>query len=201
MTKILSQSGISLADTYNVEGSIAGIEQLESREVSLVHDMAVTLFSERVSGFIRRAGTGDILQNVEWDIVLSDLPTTPFRILDVLIFTNNPANLLTAAVFARDPGSDREIPLHVWDLNEPTVNLRLQDNGDAVAQKAGLVSAIGTTPSMMWGSGQPQSVQEIAFRGETSAFGAGTVETVALIYIAFSQTGGLSSHGLPIPGW
>ena len=45
MVKILSQAGISLADLYNVEGSIAGIEQLDTRELPIVHEMSGTIFS------------------------------------------------------------------------------------------------------------------------------------------------------------
>ena len=46
-------------------------------------------------------------------------------------------------------------------------------------------------------------INDIAFRGVTSAFGAGTVVLTALIHIAFTHLGGNvpSNFGLPVPGW
>jgi len=203
MTKILSQTGISLADTYDVEGSIAGIEQLESREVSLVHEMGGTIFSERLSGAIRRVTTGAILQNAAWDLILTDLPAVPTRVLGVVVFSDDDARISRAMVAIRDPLAEREIPIFVWDANEATVTVRMQDNGAAVTTENVLANALGvaTLPSMLIGSEQPQPVDQVAFRGLTTGFGAGTVVTTALIYIGFSQVGGISSHGLPVPAW
>ena len=204
MVKILSQAGISLADVYDVEGSIAGIEQLRSEEVQLVHEMGATIFSERVSGAIRRATTGDINQSTTWDIVLTDLPAGVSRILGVSVFADVGSRVNDAAVSLRDPTGGREIPVFLWDSTQGVlVVARMRDDGAAAATFNVLASTlnIGAVPSMLIGEGQPQRVNEIAFRGGTNAFGAGTVEVIMLVYLALAQVGGISSRGLPVPGW
>lgn len=202
MVKILSRSGDSLADTYDVQGSIAGIETLESREVSLVHEMGGTLFSERVSGFIRRQVTGDIVQSTTFDFVNADLPNVPYRVLGVSVLASAANKTTQAAVSLRDPISGREIPIFVWDVaNDKTSLVRIVENGAASGNFLALIPNQTLVPNMGIGSGQPQQVNELAFRGKSSAFGAGTVELTMLVYVAFSQIGGLSSRGLPLPGW
>lgn len=206
MVKILGQSGRSISDAYDVDGSIVGIERLEAREVTLVHEMGATIFSERASGFIRRAATGDILQSVNWDIVISDLPAGISRILGLAVISDASTRISFCTVSVRDPasGAERELPIFIWDTNEDVITVRIEENGAAAANFGMLVSApsVGVNmPSMLIGSGQPQRVGEIAFRGATTAFGAGTVFARLLLYVAFSQVGGLSSRGLPIPSW
>jgi len=67
MPKVLGQVGVSLADAYDIEGSIAGVDELVTRDVSLTHDMAATIFSERVSTAIRRSATAALAQNTLFD--------------------------------------------------------------------------------------------------------------------------------------
>lgn len=206
MAKILSQAGTSLADMYNVEGSIAGIDQLNSEEVQLVHEMGHTIFSERLSMTVRRRTTGAIAQNIAFDQLLTDLPTTPTRILGVAVISNNVTRLNNVSLAAQDPIALREVPFWVWDsaIAAPiSLSIRIQDDGGGAANLAWLrgTELGGLLPSMLTGVGQPQRVPDIAFRGLTNGFGAGTVTTTALILIGFSQVGGLNSRGLPIPSW
>ena len=203
-SKILSKSGDSLADVYDVEGSIAGIERLETHDLPIVHEMGATVFSERFSGAIRRISSGAIAQNSSWNVVATDLPTTPARIFGVVVITaDDVSDLSDVAVLVRDSGDAREIPVFAWDSNEAAVRIPMEDDGGGITNQTGLANAlnVATVPSMLIGSDQPQEVNQIAFRGRTIAFGAGTITTVALIYIGFSQIGGISSRGLPIPGW
>jgi len=204
MVKILSQSGNSLADMYDVAGSIAGIEQLESRELPIMHEMGGTLFSERFSSTIRRATTGALLQSVTWDLLITDLPPAISRILGVAVFANVAARTTHAQVSVRDPVAGRELPIWAWNTAiDAESNIRMQDNGAAVTTFAFLrtVDQLENSPNMLTGSDQPQGVPDIAFRGITAAFGAGTVIVTAIVHVAFAQVGGISSRGLPVPGW
>jgi len=202
MVKILSQSGISLADVYNVQGSIAGIEQLESREVSLTHDMASTIFSERYVTTFRRLTTGDILQSVAFDVNVDNLPSTPTRILGIAVLADNAARVERCSVNVRD-GSEQDIPIWSFSVgnSEP---IRMLDDGSVVNLSL-LIPTPGSVfvPGMIGGSGQPSTsmMDGISLRGASTAFGAGTVEVIGVVYMAFAFRAGLSSLGLPIPGW
>jgi len=201
VVKILSQAGSSLADTYDVEGSIAGIEQLETRELPIVHEMGGTVFSERASGFIRLSTSGAILQSTNWDNVFTDLPAGIIRILGFFVFSDDATRITQATLSVRGE-NNREVPIFAWDSGEGSFAARIDNGG--VADIRGLGSNLGTgggVPSMLFGIGQPQRVPEVAFRGTSTAFGAGTVTVSAFLYLGFSEVGGISSRGLPVPSW
>lgn len=214
MVKILSQSGISLADAYDVEGSIAGIDQLESREVQLVHEMGATLFAERYSTEIRRISSGAVAQNLAFNNIIADLPVAAFRILGVTVFVDATGRTAHASVSVRDPTAPgtvppligRETPIWAWDTaGDGDMNIQNEPNGGGVGTEIFHAPIVfqPVYPITIAGTAQPQSTPEIALRGLTSGFGAGTVINTALILIAFAESGGrsLSSYGLPIPNW
>jgi len=201
MVKILSKAGDSLADTYDVKGSIAGIDQLETHELPIVHEMGGTVFSERLSGDVRRSTTGAILQNVTWDLVLTDLPNIPFRMHACVVLVDTAGRINRAQLSIRDPENGREVPFFSWHTtNDIEQGIRIVENGGAAGNMTQMIG-FQQLPILGIGSGQPQPVQEIAFRGLTSAFGAGDVTVIALIYNNFAQIGGISSRGLPVPSW
>jgi len=208
MVKILSQSGNSLADTYDVQGSVAGIEQLETRELPIVHEMGATVFSERYSTFIRSANTGAIAQSTAFNVVLNDLPGGAFRVFAIQVFIDTTARIDIASVAARDRGNDREIPIWIWDSTpDGEVRVRFVNDGAGAANVQFLQPSPANIiiPHMMAGAGQPQFVGDLAFRGTSNAFGAGTVTATVLIHLGFSAIGGVpgntTSRGLPIPSW
>jgi len=205
MTKILAQAGVSLADIYDIEGSIVGVEQLMAREVSTVHEMGGTIFSERLSGEIRRLDSTGLDQDQTWDVEDTTIPVGVSRVLGASVVSLNAARLVNCTLSIREPNVGREIPIFVWDTNEGFVSARFQDNGGTVANHHFLENAINiaTLPNMVIGTGQPMAVPNLIFRGLTSSFGAGTVQTIALVYLGFTEvTGeGISSIGLAIPGW
>jgi len=205
MVKILSQAGISLADTYDVQGSIAGIEQLNSDNVSLIHEMGQTIFSERLVGTIERRTTGDLLQNISYNIIASDITEVPGRVMGVMCFVDIGARLNMHAVYVHDSFHGREIPIFVWDSNnDGTALVRISDDAAAAATLTMLqpVRPLATVPSMLTGTDRNQSVDFITIRGQTLGFGAGTIDITTLIYLAFPESaGGLSSEGLPLPSW
>lgn len=205
MVKILAQAGTSLADVYDVEGSIAGIEQLDTRELPIVHEMGATVFSERLSLAFRRSNTAALLQTVAFDIVMDSLPEGITRILGISVYTNNaPGRILNATVSLTASG--RELPIWNWDaaIDIETI-ARVNDDGGGVANLNLLrpVQSLTNFPTMLTSVGQPQQINEVAFRGTTATFGAGTVIASLVVMLAHTHIvgQGISSRGLPIPGW
>ena len=202
MVKVLGQAGTSLADVYDVEGSIAGVDQLLSEDVNTVHEMGDTIASERFSGAIRRLQSGAINQSTSFGVSLTDLPAGVWRILNIAVLGNQTARTANLSVLMADTNG-REIPLFVWDVAQDIESVvRIDENGAGATNLRYFIGNPGLLgPTMGVGTGQPQRVDEIAFRGTSSAFGAGTVTYTLLIYIALMQVGGLSSIGLPVPSW
>ena len=201
---VQSQAGVSLSDVYDVKGGQAPIERILTSDVSAVHEMGATIQSERFSATVRRRTTGDLAQATAWQEILTDLPAGITRILGVTVFSDVASRSTLASVAVRDPVSEREIPIFMWDVStDIQKRIRLQDNGAAVAEVR-VLQQIEPTPtplSFIVGTDQPQSMPDIVFRGNTSSFGAGTVEHVMLLHVALAAIGGISSRGLPIPSW
>lgn len=203
MTKILAQAGISLADIYDIAGSIVGVEQLQSQEVSLVHEMGQTVFSERLTGTILRISTGNLLQNVTFGFTLT-APAGVCRVLGVSLFTDVAARLINANLSLRDSVNEREMPLFIWDsTNDIESTMNIDDDGTV-----GDVTALVQTspqpgiPNLVIGSTQRQSVGDLMrLRGTTAGFGAGNVVVTAIVYFGFASTTSISSFGVAIPGW
>jgi len=203
MTKVLAQAGISLADIYEVEGSIAGVDQLISEEVHLLHEMGGVIFSERLIGQLARVTTGAIAQNLSSDQTF-EAPPDIYRVLGVYVQADVPGRTARAQVSLRDPTTGREIPIFVWDsTNDVETVIRLIEDGTLDDNASALVqTSPQVMPSMGIGTGQRLRVgEEIVFRPVSSGFGAGTVTITALVYLASSTVSGVGSHGLPIPAW
>jgi len=204
MVKVLSRAGVSLADTYDVEGSIAGIEQLESREVTLVHEMGSTIFSERYSGNIRNLSGGAVNQSTVWAKTIEDLPGFAFRVFGISVFVSAVDRITMASVAVRNPVSGREMPIWAWDVAvDVETRIQYSNDGAGASTTQFLTPRVLNTnlPHMMSGNKQPQHISSLVFRGVSSGFGAGTVTAIARIHIGFGQIGGISSKGLPIPSW
>lgn len=201
--KILSQSGDSLADMYDVEGSIAGIEHLETHDLPIVHELGSTLFSERFSVFTRRAGPGAIAQNTTWDIEITDAPFWIYRVLGVVVIANAAGRVQFCQAALRDPVGGREMPFFVWDTaNDSEANFRTVEDGAAVANQLALIPSLQMPPVMNASFEQPQRMPNIVFRGQTGAFGAGTVTPIMLVTLGFTHLAtSVSSRGIPVPGW
>jgi len=200
MAKILSQAGSSLADVYNVVGSIAGIDELDSRTVQLTHDMAATIFSERMASNIIGNNTGGVSQDSSIDAELVGLPDTPFRIHNVSVFqagTTTIARLANMVLVMTNGAGDRDIIIWMWD---GTVEIqRLEDDvKEVLMPEPGFA---GNLPTIGMGGDQPSTVPQVFLKGDTTSFGAGTINIAARLHISFSQLEGISSVGLPIPSW
>jgi len=207
MVKILSTVGSSFSDSYDIVGSSLPITEINAIEgISLSHNMADVQFSERMSGRIVRIEAAGVLQSADFNAVTTTLPPVPCRILGACILTDVEARVARAGLYLRDPtpGAEQEFPIANFDdsLSPLGVNTRMQDDGDAVGNTLELLNCLFTPmASMTLGDGQPETVPDFALRGTTPAFGAGTVDIIGLLYIAFAQAQGLRSLGVKIPGW
>ena len=210
MVKILSQAGDSLADIYDVKGSVAGIETLETRELGIIHEMGATVFAERLSGNLIRRSTGALLQNATWDLEIlpANTPAGIFRILNVFVFCDAARVDRAQISLMQTLPNAGEQPVFIWDtVLDEEKNIRMSNAGGAAGNSIALVQvspqpglpilAIGRRP------GQVNTVGgTLVFRGLTTGFGAGDVTVVALIYVASAELStSLSSRGLPIPSW
>lgn len=209
MPKVLAQAGISLADVYDVEGSIAGIDFIDTDRVALVHEMGGEIFSERLTSQILTISTGTIAQNSTFSAVFSTIPDSPTRILGVQVIADaaSAARVQLASVSLLGPGTDGEIPIFVFDStddNEGLVRLSLQ--GAAVATFPHFSPRLQHLPTLITRHGDSEDMLDIALRGITLGFGAGTVVITALVHIARAGRatpvpGDPRSHGLPLPSW
>jgi len=210
--KVLGQIGTSLADVYDVEGSIAGVDNLDSDSVGLVHEMGHTIFSERLSGQVFRLHFDDITQTVTLAASFAGLPETPFRLagFQVLVESGLIARVtrVNANLSELDANGDavQEIPFWSWDATLGTSEVvRVLDNGTAANFSMLLPSPqpVPQMPQLLTGALQPGVVNGITVRGLTATFGAGDVDIFCLAYILFANpaASGISSKGLPVPSW
>lgn len=203
MVKILSQSGRSLADVYDVRGSIAGIDQLETHELPIVHEMGSTIFSERFRMTLRRVAPAAVLQSTAIASISSNMPQSITRVLGIVVVSDDASRIADASVSLRQPNvTQQEIPIWVWDTAS-TTPVRFLDNGSLVTLDllVGHASAV-LLPTFSGGSDQGSDAPtDMVLRGGTNAFGAGTAFLRAFYVLGFTFQGGVSSYGLPIPGW
>ena len=205
MTKILSQSGTSLADIYDVEGSVAGVEELETRELPIVHEMGATILSERFTTRTVRIPTGAIAQNIAFNVELATLPESPARLLGVQVISDDAARVSRAAVLGTDPTLGQDFPLWVFDTGVAAFETITLEDAAVAATFELLVPRTGLNifPSFVGGRGQQdEMVSSVTLAGLTAGFGAGTVLVTALLLLAFPRRDiNISSRGLPIPSW
>lgn len=204
MPKVLGQAGTSLADVYDVEGSIAGVETLESGDVQLRHEMGATIFSERLVGEVQRFTTGAIAQNINFDVVQQVGGIAVARITQVAVIVDAD-RIDFCSIAIRDDDNGREVPLWVWDTAIDGVSdIRIQENGQTVGNVLALRQidqASVNAACLQLGLAQPRRLGHVAFRGRTTGFGAGTVTATGIVTVYSAESQGLSSHGLPVPSW
>lgn len=207
MPKVLSQAGISLADAYEIQGSIAGVEQLRSEEVALVHEMGGTMFSERITGGMVRLTSGAIAQSTDFNISMATPIQGLMRILGCFVQIDTAGRLTNAQLSNGSTigGDEHDCPFWAWATGageDFERGIIVQASGAAVAGRVMLVpSNRPNIPGMIIGDEQRIGVPQIRFRGQSAAFGAGTVTAIATLYVASAADPRLTSYGLPIPSW
>ena len=209
MGKVLSQAGDSLADSYDVAGSIAGVDDLVTADVSLLHEMGGTIFSERLRSQTLTIATGAIGQNSEFDASFDfdDLVDSPVRILGVQVVASAVTRVQLAQVSIQGVGASGEIPFFVYDYDDdPAGLIILSLQGAAVATYIHLSPRQIQVPTLITRTGDEGEMPGLILRGLTTGFGSGTVQCTALVHIARAGqatpvAGDPKSHGLPLPSW
>ena len=200
MVKILSQAGISLADMYDVEGSIAGIDDLETRELGIVHEVGATVFSERFRTTFRRFVSAATAQNQNINNLFSNMPEGVSRILGVQVFADDGTRIANCSVSLRNPVSLQDIPIWIFDVGNIDPVRFLDNNIDTTIDL--LHPVVGASLPNFVTLGQAEDeMQQIDIRADTTGFGAGTVVLTALITLGFTFTGGVSAFGARVPSW
>jgi len=205
MAKIQAQAGKSLADVYQVQGSIAGVEDLLSKDVNLVHEMGGTILSERLVGRVFVLEPAAVAQNVSFSIGVT-IANVPARILNVQVITDVAARILHAQVCIAGQGTtNNDLPVWMWDSvldTEGPVRIILDGTLATLNILRPLVTTQTPTLTIGIAEGQPaQSPLSMSLRGTTEGFGAGTVTITGLVYAAFPDIAGGESRGLPFPSW
>lgn len=202
MSKILSKSGDSLADVYDVEGSIAGIDELQSKDVNLVHEMGATLFTERIQGRITRLVAGGLAQNVAFTEDLEPGPAlSQLRLVGVQVFANQTTRLSRVQVSVSTPVPIQDFPVWMWEVGDAELVINIMTAGVLDSGRFMLMPQHTALPSLNIQNNRGETTPQLGLRGVTSGFGAGTVSVTALLYHAFPLIQGISSRGLPMPSW
>ncbi len=204
MAKVLGQAGTSLADVYDVVGSEAGVENLESKDVHLVHEMGSTIFNERLSARIVQLEAGALAQTITFNIGISFTETS--RVLGIRVISNNSTRISRALVSIGSPPAVDNSDIPVWGPWEGADGSKRADvliSGSIVTEDMLTPGSVSPpdSPNLLIGFNSPRPASTITLRGLTTTFGAGTVTITAIIFLAFPQVQGLDSTGLPIPSW
>lgn len=201
MAKILSKSGESLADVYDVKGSIAGVDELLSEEVHLTHEMGGAIFAERLVGQVVVITSGAISQSSAFNSVFTFAPT-PGRVLAIRVASTSVTRVQDCVVSLVGPVGGTEIPLFMWVTADGSQTQRFSISGGVVNRPIMTPSVPVMIPNLLTGTDASGTGPFGLFlRGNTTAFGAGTTTIDAMVYVAFPELGGVSSKGLPLPSW
>jgi len=207
MVKILSQAGTSLADVYNVEGSVGAIDQLRTEEVQLVHEMGGQIHSERLTHFNVVLSPGAVNQSTGFSATATGFPDSINRLLGVLASVPiAEATRLDVLMLAIVQGPDNEMPIWWWDsANDVEFEIRFALEGAVSAAHSGLQPLHGFQQTLLSRTGDTQDMASLIIRGVTTAFGAGTVTPSVVVHALRPDRGapgpGTSSYGLPLPSW
>jgi len=207
--KILSQAGVSLADIYDVEGSVVGLEDLDVSEIKGVHSLGPTIFSERLTSHLVLVTSTAINQSTAFNIAMANVTDAPNRLLGISVMADVGARVDFCSVAIGDQQSFRETPIWVWDSNDDIVK-RFSWVEDGVGPTTvDNLEVLGLThlPQLLTRTGLDRGMPRLMFRGFSTAFGAGTVEVQCIYTFCRANVSGTpapgepSSHGLPVPSW
>lgn len=207
MPKILSQAGTSLADVYDVAGSIAGVDFLDSNDVQLTHEMGGEIHSERLLGHTITVSSGAVASGANWDVDFETIPDCWNRIMGVYVTASVASEVEHCNVNLRPRATlANSFPIWWWDgFADGEGDLRIMQAG-STATRINLIPRPAAQPFqyIMGRTGLEKQLPFLTFSGQAQT-GAG-VTCLATIYLARPDTvepaaGDPSSHGLPIPSW
>jgi len=208
-SKILAQTGTSLADVYDIEGSIVGVDELEAHEVNVVHDLGPQIQSERLRSFIEVIDGGVVAQNITWGVALLPFPDCVNRIVTISVVSDVDSRILNCSVALKEGSSAIEYPLWVWDQTDDETSPYIWDDGSGSAvfnMMRPIHNLPGGVPCIATRGGDASDMPNLIFRGTSTGFGAGDVRARAIIQVIrptsrVPAAGEPSSHGLPFPSW
>lgn len=204
--------GQSLSTLYDTVGTSSGSPNavLETDRIILTHEMGALIASEQMRCSVRRIEVLNVAQNLDFDGVITDLPPAAYRIIGLVVFSDNAlaADVTRVQVNIRHRTDSREVPIFFWQgaagttpfmRFEPDSTLGL-GNYRVFVPNARLETY--QLPALARGFLDQQAI-DISLRGTTAAFGAGTRNFRANLYISsFTPTPGmLTADGIPFPSW
>ncbi len=204
--KVLSQAGVSLADIYDVEGSIVGIDALDVEDIKGVHDLGPLIHSERLQTFMLRADSTAVAASTVWNISLAAIPDSINRLLSISVFADVGARVDHCQCSIGDPESGLDHVIWAWDSAVDSV-INLREFGAVVNLLRPVTVLSGGLPNLLTRTGASGTrMPNLIFRGVSTAFGAGTVRAQAMMQICRPDPGAPtpgepSSFGLPLPSW
>jgi len=211
MPKILGQTGASLADTYDVEGSIVDVDFLDANDVKLFDEMGGRAFSERLETHVIAIASGAIDQSDNWDVDMVTVPDSINRILGIYVTVDVTARVdfCSIALRPRDAAGANAFPLWSWDTDtDIETDIRIMQGGTTADRLMLTPTEQSQYPfqTIMSRTGTVRLLPFISFSGVTKGFGAGSLNAVAHILLCRPDAvtpaaGDPSSHGLPIPSW
>jgi len=201
--KVLGRSGFSIPDTYDIRGSKVDIQDIDAANPPLVHELGATIFMERLSMGVFILETGNVAQSTNFDVTFALADVSVARVLAVEVVNDAVGQTAHANVALRDDPAEREIGIWTWDATNDAEHLIRRQLQGAAISNMGLLrpNAQVQVPSLMLGLDHRDPVNMIAFRGATTAFGAGNMTFDCQVLLAFSHEDGINSFGVPIPGW
>lgn len=207
--QIQGRAGDSLAGIYDVVGGSANVSELHDQEVQLVHEMGHLILAERLRTAIRLVQATTVAQSTSFNAAISDLPGTPYRLQNAILFLVGSGALTNATVSLELEDGSRSIPLLNWD-SVPDASSTMQFTfGGSLISALVLRPGYSAFPILGLGEFQGQPVNQctpiIRLAGTTTAFGAGTIDINCILQVTHSHLPGLqqqpTSYGLPIPSW
>jgi len=207
--KILAQAGASLADVYQIEGSVVGLEDLDVEDIKGVHDLGPQIQSERLRAFITVIDSTAILQTITFGVGTADFPDCVNRVVSCAVVVDDASRLSHCSVCIKEGSTGIEYPIFVWDDGDDESSPYIWDDGGGSAPLT-ILRPIhqmnNAVPCIVSRAGDAGDMPNMIFRGLSTTFGAGTVRARAILQIIrpatrFPTPGEPSSHGLPIPSW
>jgi len=208
---ILGRPGFSLADVYEIEGSSVGVDDLQTKEVHLVHELGGQIVGERLRTFLHHFESADNLQSVAFDVADGQLNDVPCRILGLCVTTDTIARLTGVQVSLESADNAfGEFPLFVWSTGNDTETAFRYSQPGASPSTEGYLSVTDANQMQahptLAARGEDDLMGNLVMRGDTAAFGAGTVKIHVMALIARceripSAPGDPKNFGLPFPSW
>jgi len=204
--RILSKAGESLADVYDVEGSVIQVADLVTGELPIVHDMASTVMSERMHMTQLTATSGAVPQSANFGAQIANWVDVPTRIMSIAVIGDTASRLSHITITQRDDGG-AEHPLLVWDSAQDVERIcRIDLLGVGVSNNIIYAPSIPVSQVLMVRDGETSQMGTFIMNGTTTAFGAGSLEVLMCVLVArptrdTPAAGDAKSWGLPLPSW